>query len=94
MVVQLNKRALIYNDFCKLIDRVPLLALTPVRNVLQGLVRQINLQRIAITCAILFVQVVGWKGGMGQRRQKGKGREIVTKSRRRPQATSKHISHY
>jgi hypothetical protein len=28
-----------------------------------GLIRQIDLQRIAITNDILFVRIVGWKGG-------------------------------
>ena len=36
----------------------------------KGLIRQINLQRIAICSVVLFIPLVGWKGGEGPRRQK------------------------
>jgi len=58
------------------------------------LIRQINLDRIATWSSFQFVLIVGWKGGEGPGRQKGKGREIVSKSRPRPQTTSKTISPY
>ena len=38
----------------------------------KGLIRQINLQRIAICSVVLFIPIVGWKGGEGPRRQKVK----------------------